>query len=77
MALLFAPSSTFLGLSPRTQPLLRPASERPHRVLHRTAPVAKLKVAVAGGGLGGLALASYLVNHNVDVTVFEQARSYK
>jgi zeaxanthin epoxidase len=36
-----------------------------------------LRVIVAGGGLGGLALASTLINDGYDVHVFEQAKQYK
>ena len=36
-----------------------------------------LRVIIAGGGLGGLALASTLINEGYDVHVFEQAKQYK
>lgn len=36
-----------------------------------------LRVIIAGGGLGGLACASTLIQNGVDVHVFEQARTYK
>jgi len=36
-----------------------------------------LRVIIAGGGLGGLALASNLVQKGFDVHIFEQAREYK
>lgn len=68
----FTPS-TFFGHPPRTQLFTSrsPCARQRHGVF------AQLKVAVAGGGLGGLALASYLVKHGVDVTVYEQARKYR
>lgn len=37
----------------------------------------KLDVAVAGGGLGGLTLASYLHKHGVNVTVYERTGSFR
>lgn len=40
-------------------------------------PARPLRVIIAGGGLGGLALASTLVGKGIDVHVFEQARQYK
>jgi len=36
-----------------------------------------LRVIIAGGGLGGLALATHLIQKGCDVHVFEQARQYK
>ena len=36
-----------------------------------------LRVIIAGGGLGGLALASTLIHEGYDVHVFEQAEQYK
>nr|ATG80391.1 plastid zeaxanthin epoxidase precursor [Madagascaria erythrocladioides] len=64
-----------------TQPLLgRPKrlstgqSSCPRR---RQTVVASLKVAVAGGGLGGLAVAGALLQKGFDVRVYEQASSYK
>ena len=36
-----------------------------------------LRVIIAGGGLGGLTLASILIHDGYDVHVFEQAKQYK
>jgi hypothetical protein len=35
-----------------------------------------LRVIIAGGGLGGLSLASFLIQKGFDVHIFEQARQY-
>jgi salicylate hydroxylase/6-hydroxynicotinate 3-monooxygenase len=36
----------------------------------------KLKVAIVGGGMGGLAAAAALRKHGIEVTVYEQARQF-
>jgi len=54
-------------ITPLDQPL-------PRRNL---SPEQPLRVIIAGGGLGGLALSSHLIKLGYDVHVFEQARQYK